>query len=102
MIFYGNIIILLKFNKMKKRKKIELVKELDLHGFTVIEAENLLYDFLSDFRESNFKEAQIITGYGLNSPGGKSVIKELTNKVLIEKGFKFKYLEGSGVFKIVL
>ncbi len=79
-----------------KKKKIKNIKKLDLHGSTQIEAENLLYDFLADLDT----EARIITGYGLNSPDGRSVIKELTEKILIEKGIEYEYLEGRGVFEI--
>jgi len=85
---------------MKKKKKVKRIKELDLHGFIQIEAENLLYDFLTELRDGNFSEVRIITGYGLNSPDGRSVIKELTENILIEKGVEFEYLEGRGIFKI--
>jgi DNA-nicking Smr family endonuclease len=85
---------------MKKKKKVKIIKELDLHGSTQIEAENLLYDFLIDIKNINFREVRIITGYGLNSPDGRSVIKDLTERILIEKGIEFEYLEGRGIFEI--
>lgn len=83
-------------------KRSENIKELDLHGLTQIEAENLLYDFLVEVRENNLSRARIITGYGLNSPSGKSVIRELTKRILIEKGIDYKYLEGKGIFEVKL
>jgi DNA-nicking Smr family endonuclease len=87
---------------MKKKKKVKIIKELDLHGSTQVEAENLLYNFLTNLKNNNFNDIRIITGYGLNSPDGKSVIKDLTERILIEKGIRYEYLEGRGIFEINL
>jgi DNA-nicking Smr family endonuclease len=87
---------------MKNKKKIEIISELDLHGFAQIEAENFLYNFLIEIKRDKISESRIITGYGLNSPDGRSVIKELTERILREKGIDFEYLDGKGIFEISL
>lgn len=87
---------------MNKNQKQKSAAELDLHGFTKIESENLIYEFLAEARENGCEKIKIITGYGLNSPNGNSILKELAKKILAEKGLRYSYLEGRGIFEIKL
>lgn len=84
------------------KKIAQKIEGRDLHGSTKIEAENLMYNFLAKARENNYKKVKIITGYGLNSPQGNSILKELMKKILEEKGLKYLYLEGRGIFEIYI
>lgn len=55
---------------------------LDLHGFTVREAERETVAFLSAAYRQGLKTVQIITGKGLHSPGGKAVLPDAVEQQL--------------------
>ncbi len=57
--------------------------ELDLHGCTAAEAQQLILDFLKTSAEQGMKKVQIVHGKGNHSGGGRSVLKDVT-KACIE------------------
>lgn len=86
---------------MKKRKhqqNNDIV--LDLHGYTSIDAENLIYDFLDKSRTNGYKNATIITGVGLNSKDGIPVLKILTERILNEKGIDYETEDHQGFINL--
>ena len=69
------------FRKLK-RGQYSVGAELDLHGTTRIEAQELLYDFVEDSRQRGIKCVRIIHGKGHGSTNKGPVIKPLVNKWL--------------------
>lgn len=84
--------------KRKHRQNNDIV--LDLHGYTSLEAENLIYDFLDKSRTNGYKNATIITGVGLNSKDGIPVLKILTERILNEKGIDYETEEYQGFINL--
>ena len=59
---------------------------LDLHGYTVKEAEDAVRSFLSDCHENGIRKISIITGKGLHSEDGVGVLRSAVQIVLDESG----------------
>ncbi len=59
---------------------------LDLHGFTMEEAEKAVEDFLSECRSSGIRKISIITGKGLHSEDGVGVLKQYVSDLLDKSG----------------
>jgi len=68
-----------KDNKIKKRKNFE-TKSIDLHGFTLDEANNFIEDFIMKSYEENINKLIVVTGKGLHSQNEKDpyVSKDLS------------------------
>ena len=68
-----------KDNKIKKRKNFK-TKSIDLHGFTLDEANNFIEDFIMKSYEENINKLIVVTGKGLHSQNEKDpyVSKDLS------------------------
>lgn len=72
--------------KKKKKKPDEFV---DLHGMTVAQALSTLSPFVTESYTRGLKSATVITGKGLHSPGGRSVLKPQVERWIQTKGKRF-------------
>lgn len=80
----------MKKRRLKNNKYEPVIEaELDLHGYTQAEAKALLYEFLEEAAAAGCRRVLIVTGKGLHSPDGLGVIKELTETVLRQAGYRF-------------
>ncbi len=61
---------------VKQLKKIIPQRTLDLHGYTVAEAQEIVYDFLAQAAEDRLIKVLIIHGKGYHSKDGKAVLPE--------------------------
>ena len=63
-----------------KKKKIFKTKSIDLHGFTLDEANNFIEDFIIKSYEENINKLIVVTGKGLHSQNEKDpyVSKDLS------------------------
>ena len=63
-----------------KKKKIFKTKSVDLHGFTLDEANNFIEDFIMKSYEENINKLIVVTGKGLHSQNEKDpyVSKDLS------------------------
>ena len=63
-----------------KKKKIFKIKSVDLHGFTLDEANNFIEDFIIKSYEKNINKLIVVTGKGLHSQNEKDpyVSKDLS------------------------
>lgn len=68
--------------------------ELDLHGFRVAEAGVELRRFLYEAGQRDWLKVRIITGRGLNSPDGRSVLKAYVKEYLSDEGYRFREAKG--------
>ena len=68
-----------------KRGQYSVQDELDLHGATVVQAENLLRQFLLEARAHEHGCVRIIHGKGLQSDGGAPVLKNLVDRMLRQR-----------------
>jgi len=79
--------------------------ELDLHGLTALEAEAELLNFLAEAKKKKYARVRIITGKGLNSPDGRSVLKPLVEDWLRAKHYQFTMAKmnegGEGAVEVV-
>ena len=63
-------------HKSISKGEYKIDAKLDLHGYSIDEAYNILVDFLNDSYQKKNRMLLIITGKGLNSPDKFSTIKE--------------------------
>ena len=63
-------------HKSISKGEYKIDAKLDLHGYLIDEAYNILMDFLNDSYQKKNRMLLIITGKGLNSPNKSSTIKE--------------------------
>ena len=68
-----------------KRGRFSAQDELDLHGATAVQAENLLRQFLLEARAHEHGCVRIIHGKGLQSDGGAPVLKNLVDRMLRQR-----------------
>jgi len=68
-----------------KRGQYSVQDELDLHGATAVQAENLLRQFLLEARAHEHGCVRIIHGKGLQSDGGAPVLKNLVDRMLRQR-----------------
>lgn len=68
-----------------KRGQYSVQDELDLHGATVVQAENLLRQFLLEAHAHDYGCVRIIHGKGLQSDGGAPVLKNLVDRLLRQR-----------------
>ena len=68
------------FNLNKNRNEKEIIKTIDLHGFTLENANNVIEEFITKCFESNVSKIIVITGKGLRSKTDKNpyVSKDLS------------------------
>ncbi len=64
--------------------------ELDLHSLSKSQAEIELYNFLEKAYDLGFHKIKLITGRGLNSEGGQSVLKPFVENILKREKLKFR------------
>jgi len=81
--------------------------ELDLHGKTALEAEKEIRLFILRAKRQSMRLVRIITGKGLHSREGQSVLRDVAESKAIElKGeglvFSHKWEKGSGALLIYL
>lgn len=69
--------------------------EIDLHGFSREEAIKELETFVLRAERLHWLSVKVITGRGLNSPGGVSVIKQVTELWLRTHNYQFKIAKGN-------
>ncbi len=68
-----------------KRGQYSVQDELDLHGASAAQAENLLRQFLLEARAHEHGCVRIIHGKGLQSDGGAPVLKNLVDRMLRQR-----------------
>lgn len=68
--------------------------EIDLHGLFREEAIKELADFLYRAESLHWQSVKVITGRGLNSPGGVSVVKQATETWLRTHNYQYKTAKG--------
>tara|TARA_B110000014_G_scaffold181282_1_gene130561 strand:+ start:446 stop:868 length:423 start_codon:yes stop_codon:yes gene_type:complete len=68
------------FNLNKNRNEKEIIKTIDLHGFSLENANNVIEEFIIKCFESNVSKIIVITGKGLRSKTDKNpyVSKDLS------------------------
>lgn len=80
--------------------------EIDLHGLTRAEAHDSLENFLESAQSNKLKMVRVITGKGLHSENGQSVLSGYIKSLLEKKDLKFSdaklYDGGSGAIDIQL
>ena len=67
-------------DNFEKKKKIEKIKSLDLHGYTLNEANQIIENFINKSYEDNISKLVIVTGKGIHSDNDKDpyVSKDLS------------------------
>lgn len=108
-----------KDNKLKKKKSLN-IRTIDLHGYTLDQANKIIYDFITNSYENKINKIIVVTGKGLHSQNEKNpyVSKDLSilkysipqfienNNDLIKKIIEIKDANiedgGSGAFYIYL
>ena len=108
------------FNLNKNRNEKEIIKTIDLHGFSLENANNVIEEFITKCFESNVSKIIVITGKGLRSKTAKNpyvskdlsilkhsvpdYIKSRQNLMKIIKNIKEANIEegGQGAFNIFL
>ncbi len=68
--------------------------ELDLHGFTRLEALLEVQSFLEKAHQQVWQRVKIITGRGLNSHNGQPILKEAVMVWLEEHRYRFEIAKG--------
>jgi DNA-nicking Smr family endonuclease len=66
------------------------ILDLDLHGYTKLEAEAALTAFFPAARQHNIHEARVITGWGVHSPYGRPILKEFVLEWLADRGYRVR------------
>lgn len=89
-----------KSKKIRHNKYLQVTRsEIDLHDLTREEARDSLENFLKNARDKKYERIRIITGKGLHSENGRSVLKEYVKNILEKKGLEYsdsKIYEGGG------
>ncbi len=74
-----------------RRGEYRVQREIDLHGFTVVEAKQALREFLADALEHQLTCVRIVHGKGLRSGHRGPVLKSAVNAVLKRTGTVLAY-----------
>ena len=108
------------FNPTENKKEKEIIKTIDLHGFSLENANNVIEEFITKCFENNVSKIVVITGKGLRSKTAKNpyvskdlsilkhsvpdYIKSRQNLMKIIKKIKEANIEegGQGAFNIFL
>jgi DNA-nicking Smr family endonuclease len=92
--------------RQKKAFSEKVCAELDLHMLTRAQAETELYDFLEKSYDLGFPKVRVITGKGINSPYGESVLRPFVEGILKKEKVKFKHAKanrgGEGALEVWL
>lgn len=96
-----------KNKKMRRNKYAQTAQsEIDLHGFTITEAAQALNDFLEEAKDKKYERVRIITGKGLHSENGRSILNGYVKNILEKQELKFSdakiYDGGSGAIDVQL
>lgn len=83
--------------KKLRRGQYRVQAEIDLHGFTVVEAKQVLRDFLADALERRLRCVRIIHGKGLRSGHRGPVLKGVVSSVLRRVGPVVAYVSARQV-----
>lgn len=95
-------------NKKVRHNKYQQVarEEIDLHGLTRAEARDSLLKFLEYAKEKKYDRVRVITGKGLHSENGQSVLNGCVKNILEREGLKYSdaklYDGGSGAIDVLL
>ncbi|MBU3925240.1 Smr/MutS family protein [Patescibacteria group bacterium] len=94
-----------KNKKVRHNKYLQIAQaEIDLHGFTKQEAAEALKNFIKNAYDKKYKRIRIITGKGLHSENGQSVLKGYVKSVLEKEGLNYSdskiYDGGSGAIDV--
>lgn len=97
----------LKNKKVRHNKYLQIVQaEIDLHGLTKTEAADSLAKFLKDARNKKYDRIRIITGKGLHSENGMSILNKYVKSVLEKEGLSYSDAKicngGSGAINVQL
>lgn len=96
-----------KNKKVRHNKYLQTAQdEIDLHGLTRAEAHGSLENFLENARNNKLKMVRIITGKGLHSENGQSILNGYIKNILEKENLKFSdaklYDGGSGAIDVQL
>ena len=96
-----------KNKKMRHSKYLQAPQdEIDLHGLTRAESLDSRLKFLENSREKKYKRIRIVTGKGLHSENGQSVLNGYIKNILEKEGLNFSdakiYDGGSGAIDVQL
>lgn len=96
-----------KTKKIRHNKYLQTAQaEIDLHGLTRKEAHDSLEIFLRNARDNKLKIVRVITGKGLHSENGQSILSGYVKNLLEKEGLKFSdaklYDGGSGAIDVQL
>lgn len=89
-------------------RRMDVQATLDLHGETQKDSRELISSFLSDSVSNGLRKVSIITGKGLHSENGSSVLRDLTLSILMASSFVQETSQapltkgGSGALWIIL
>lgn len=79
--------------------------EIDLHGLTRAEARDSLLEFLENSRDKKYKRIRVITGKGLHSENGQSVLNGYIKNILEKEGLEYSDAKicdgGSGAIDVL-
>jgi len=76
--------------KIKHNKYPQTVSaSLDLHGYTINEAEEEVRLFLAEAKVKNYPSVRIVTGKGINSPDGLARLKPWLEDYLEMRHYRF-------------
>lgn len=93
-------------NKKINKYAIHPGAELDLHGLTLLEAEEEVSAFVAESRNKGLARVRIITGRGIHSLDGRAVLKLGIETFLKHKGYKFREAKinegGEGALEVSL
>jgi len=89
-----------KVKKVRHNKYLQIAQaEIDLHSLTKAETQDMLEKFLENAKNKKYSRARIITGKGLHSENGQSVLREYVKNILEKAKLKYsdaKIYEGGG------
>lgn len=96
-----------KNKKVRHNKYLRISQdEIDLHGLTRSEALDSLLKFLENAKDKKYKFVKIITGKGLHSEKGQSVLNGYIKNILEKEGLRYSeaklYDGGSGAIDVQL
>ena len=91
--------------KIKRNKYLQnLQDEIDLHGLTREEARVSLLNFLENAKNKKYNRVRVITGKGLHSENGQSVLGGYIRNLLEKEGLNYSAAKicdgGSGAIDV--
>lgn len=91
--------------KIKRNKYLKTVQdEIDLHGLTRAEARESLINFLENAKNNKYNYVRVITGKGLHSENGQSILSGYIRNLLEKENLKYSdakiYDGGNGAIDV--